>query len=139
MDIDECIKERFLVRVKPSKDLIEKEIKEAKYDLEKAEVALSQEDSKWSIVKSYYSMFHSARAVLFKSGLREKKHFAVGIVLEDLNKRGKLESKYVNDFNAAVYSREDADYHYTYSKEIAKHNLEIAKEFLQRMRKLLKE
>ena len=84
-------------------------------------------------------MFHTARAVLFKLGFREKKHFAISIVLEDLNKKGKLESKYLNDFNSALSSREDADYHYVYSEESAKHSLEIAEEFNERMKKLVKE
>ena len=137
MDIDECIEKRFLEKIKPATDLVEKELREAEYDIEKAENAFEDEDYKWCIVKAYYTIFHAARALLFKIGLREKSHFAIGIVLEDLNKQGKLEIKYINDFNAAVSSREDADYHYTYSKEIADHNLEIANEFLDRIKILI--
>lgn len=139
MEIQECLEKRFLVKIEPAEDLIEKELKEAGYDLEKAKNAFEDEDYKWCIVKAYYTIFHASRAVLFKLGFREKRHFAIGVVLEDLNKKGKLEIKYINDFNAAVSSREDADYHYTYSEEIAKHNLEIANEFLERIERLLKE
>ena len=137
MDIQDCLRERFLIKIKPASDLIEKELAEAAYDFEKAEKAFSDEDWKWAVVKAYYCMFHAARAVLFKLGLREKKHFAVGVVLEDLNKKGKLEIKYINDFNAALSSREDADYHYIHSKEAAEHSLEIAEDFLDRMKRLL--
>ena len=137
MDINECIEKRFLEKIKPAIDLVEKELREAEYDIEKAENAFEDEDYKWCIVKAYYTIFHAARALLFKIGLREKRHFAIRVVLEDLNKQGKLEMKYVNDFNAAVSSREDADYHYTYSKEIADHNLEIANEFLDRIKILI--
>jgi len=138
MDIKECLEKRFLIKIKPAKDLIQKEFSEAEYDVEKAEKAFEDEDYKWGIVKSYYCIFHSARAVLFKIGLREKKHFAISVVLEDLNKKGKLESRYINDFNAAISSREDADYHYTYPKETAEYNLKLAHEFLERMKKLVK-
>lgn len=138
MNIRECLEQRFLIKTKPAEDLIQKEFSEAEYDLEKAKKAFEDEDYKWSIVKSYYCMFHAARAVLFKIGLKEKRHFAIGVVLEDLNKQGKLESRHVNDFNAAVSSREDADYHYTYSKEIADYDLKIAYDFLERMRTLVK-
>jgi uncharacterized protein (UPF0332 family) len=138
MNIQDCLKERFLIKIKPENDLVIKELNESDYDFERAHKAFEDEDWKWSIVKSYYSMFHTARAVLFKLGFREKKHFAIGVVLEDLNKKGKLESKYLNDFNSALSSREDADYHYIYSKESARHSLEIAKEFNERMRKLIK-
>ena len=137
MDLKECLEKRFLTKIKPAKDLIEKEFFEAEYDLEKAEKAFKDGDHKWTIVKSYYCIFHAARAVLFKIGLREKKHFAVGVVLESLNKNGKLESKYVNEFNAAISSREDADYHYAYSKEIAEYDLKIAHDFLERMKVLI--
>ena len=137
MDINECLEKRFLIKTGSAPDLVQKELAEAAYDLEKSEKAFSDEDWKWAIIKAYYCMFHAARAVLFKIGLRETKHFAIGIVLEDLYKKGKIESNYVNNFNAALSSREDADYHYFYSKDIAKHNLEIAEEFLARMKKLI--
>lgn len=136
MDINECLEKGFLKKIKPDEKLIKKEFDESKYDLGKAENAIQEEDFKWCIVKSYYSMFHASRAILFQVGYMEKRHFAISIVLEDLNKNGKLESKYVNDFNAAVSSREDADYHYTYSKGTAEHTLAIAKEFLNRMKDL---
>ena len=133
MDINECIEQGFLKKIKSDKDLIDKEVKESEYDFSKSKKAFEEEDYKWCIVKAYYSMFHSARAVLFKLGFREKRHFAISIVLEELNKKGKLESRYVNDFNSAVSSREDADYHYIYSKEKAKQSLEIAEEFNKKM------
>jgi uncharacterized protein (UPF0332 family) len=139
MDIKECLEKRFLIKIKPDDKLIEKELNEAEYDLEKAQKTFDEEDFKWGIVKSYYAIFHAARAILFKLGLREKRHFAIEIVLEDLYKKGRLESNFVNDFKASISSREDADYHYTYSKEIAEHNINIAQEFLERMKKLLRE
>ena len=137
MDIQTCLEKRFLMKIVPSPDLIVKEIAEAEYDFEKAERAFSSKDWKWAIVMSYYCIFHSARAVLFNIGFIEKRHFAIGVVLEDLNKQGKLETKYVADFNAALSSREDADYHYSYSKETAEYNLETSKNFLNRMKKMI--
>ena len=138
MDIDECINLGYLKRIKPSQDLVEKELKEAKYDIDMAEGSYNNKDYKWSTIKAYYAIFHSARAVLFKLGFQEKRHFAISIVLEDLNKKGKLEIKYINYFNAALSSREDADYHYISSKERAHHNIELAKEFYNKMLELTK-
>jgi len=139
MDIKDCLEQKFLVRVEPSDDLVKKELSEAAYDFDKAEKAFKGKDWKWTIVQAYYCMFHAARAILFKLGFREKRHFAIGVVLEDLSKKGKLESRYINNFNAALSSREDADYHYVYSKEAAEHSLEIAENFLTRMKQLLNE
>jgi len=138
MDVESCLREGFLQRVKVEADLIEKELEEAKYDLGKAERALEESDFKWSIVKSYYSMFHAARAVLFSLGLRERRHFAIRAVLEDLNAKGKLESKFVSDFSAALAAREDADYRYTYSQETAAYLVKVAGDFLARTGRLAK-
>ena len=138
MDIQKCLEKGYLVKEESSKDLIEKELKESNYDFEKARLAFKNNDYKWCIVKCYYSMFHSAKAVCFKLGFREKSHFVLLIVLEDLNKKGKLEVKYVNDFSAAMESRESADYRYEYSKERADNMLKATQEFNQKMKILLK-
>ena len=136
MNIKQCLEKGFLKKIKPDKDLSDKEVNEAKYDLEKAKKTLDDEDYKWCIVKSYYSMFHAAKSVLLNMGFKEKKHVSVSVVLEELNRDGKLEGKFVNYFKAAMSAREDADYQYSYSKEIAKYEYECAKEFLEKMEKL---
>jgi len=138
MDIESCLREGFLQQIKVERDLIGKELEEAKYDIGKAERELEDGDFKWSIVKSYYSMFHAARAVLFSLGFKERRHFAIRVVLEDLNMNGKLESKFISDFSAALGAREDADYRYTYSQETADYLLRAAGDFLARMKRLTK-
>lgn len=137
MDIKDCLEQGFLKKINFDENLIKKELEEARYDFGKAKKAFLEKDFKWCIIKSYYSMFHSAKAVLFKLCYMEKRHFAVIIVLEDLNKKGKLESKYINYFRAALSSREEADYHYNYSKDLAEHSIDMAEEFSDRMKKLL--
>ena len=137
MDIKECLEKGYLVKIKAKEDLIKKEMEEAEYDFDKAKKAFDNEDYKWSIVMSYYTMFHAARALLFKLGFREKRHFAISVVLEELNKKGKIERKYINYFNAAISSREDADYRYTYSIRIAEDNLTIAEDFKEKIKELI--
>ncbi len=139
MNIGKAIEEGILERIEVDEKLISKEFSESVYDFEKANKAFEEKDYKWCIVKYYYSMFHSARGILFKLGFKERKHFAIKIVLENLNIKGKLESIYVNDFKAAVSAREDADYHYSYSKESAEHIKDIAEEFNDKMNDLVKE
>ena len=137
MDLDECLEKGYLVKESPAKDLVDKELKESEYDFKRAEIALKDLDYKWAIIKSYYSMFHSAKAICFKLGYREKRHVATLIILEYLNKEGKLEIKYINDFKAAISARESADYRYTYTKENASLMTGICKEFNKRILKLL--
>jgi len=137
MKIEDLIAEGFLAKVKPDKMLIEKEIQEAKYDLNRAKGAFQEKDFKWCIIKSYYSMFHSAKALLFSLGLKERRHFAIAIVLEELSREGKIESSFVYDFKAAMSAREDADYKYLYTSDKANYLLTIAGEFLLRIKKLI--
>jgi len=137
MNIKDCLEKGYLAKSKPDKELSEKELNEARYDFGKAEMAFNEEDYKWCIVKCYYSMFHAAKAILFKLGYTEKKHIAVLIVLEELNKQGKLESRFITNFKASMSARQDADYHYSYSKETAEHEITIAKEFLEDMGRLV--
>ena len=137
MDVKDCLEQGFLKKIAVDKKLIEKELKESLYDLESAKKALQENDYKWCIIKSYYSIFHAAKSILFKLGYLEKRHFAVSIVLQDLSKKGSLESKYINYFSAALSSREEADYHYNYSEDTAKHSIEMAQEFLKKMKTLI--
>ena len=139
MNLNECVNKGYLVKLEPDSELAAKELTESDYDMAHSASTLEEEDFKWSIVKSYYAMFHAARALLFKLGYREKKHFAVVVVLDDLNKKGKLEPNFIDDFKAAISAREDADYHYIHSKEAAQYNLKIAKEFTARIKKLIGE
>jgi len=131
MNIRTCIDKGYLKKIEPDRELSEKELYEAKYDIEKAKKALEENDYKWSIIKSYYSMFHAAKALLFNLGYKEKKHIGIIAVLEKQD----IESRFVNDFKAAMSAREDADYQYVYSKEIALYEYEIAKDFIEMIKK----
>ena len=136
MDVEKFVEKGFIKKVEPSKDLVIKEFKEADYDLSKARKAIADEDFKWATVKAYYAIFHSAKAILFSLGLQEKTHFIVGEVLKELSKEGKLESNFVDIFNAALSAREGADYHYEYSDKTAKELVAMAADFVKRMKKL---
>ncbi len=139
MDAEELIRAGYIQKVPPAKDLADKEFTEADYDLGRAHAELEGEDFKWAIVKAYYAVFHSAKGILFLLGYREKAHFAVGQMLELLSKDGKLESSFVADFKAALSARQGADYHYDYSRALAKEMVELADGFVARMKKLRKE
>ena len=137
-DLRECLKKGYLKKEKYDPLLVKKEFKEADYDLNKARKALEDKDFKWAIIKCYYSMFHAAKAILFSMGLREKRHFAVQVVLEDIIKNGRLESIYLEYLSASMEAREDADYRYTYSVEMAREMLEYSVKFISKMKNIVK-
>ncbi len=138
MDIVGAIKKRILVKIAPSEDLAKKELGESLSELKRAKKAFSDNDEKLVITSSYYSMFHAAKALLFKLGWRERRsHAAISIVLKDLNKKGKLETRFLNYYRSTMNAREGADYHYTYSPAVAGECLSRAEEFSKEMRRLL--
>ena len=136
MDLEEMVAQGLIQKIGPAKDLAEKEFGEVDYDIESARKALEERDYKWTIVKAYYAVFHSAKGIMFLMGFREKSHFAVGQFLDTLSKDGKLENRYANDFKAAMSARQGADYHYDYSKEKAEQVILLAEEFIERMEEL---
>ena len=138
MRLKECVEKGHLQEIAPNPDYAAKEWKESELDLKNAGSDFKLGKFKWATIASYYAMFHAAKAVLFKAGFREKAHYAIAVVLQDFAEKGVLEQKYVEDFKAAVFAREQADYHYAHSKETAAQMLSMAREFAEAMKKLHK-
>jgi len=134
---DECIRKKKLVREKTDEALIKKELDQADYDLERAKNSYKDADYKWSTVQAYYVIFHSARALLFSNGYREKSHRCLYYALEHLF-ADSLDSSSLGDFRLAMSLREDADYGYIYSESSAKESIENAESFLKTARLVLK-
>ena len=137
MEIEECLREGFLKKSRPDEREIQKELEESGKDFRDSQESLRSGKYKWCIIQAYYSMFHSARAVVFSAGYKERRHFAIAVVLEQLVRDGKLESSFAGDFKSAMFTREEADYDASYSREKAEQMLDMAQEFNERMRDLL--
>jgi len=83
IDLKECIEKRLLRRVPASRDKAVQSIEKAKTLLVEAKADLEDERLNSAIVISYLSIFHAARAVLFKDGYREKSHECIIRYLEE--------------------------------------------------------
>ena len=137
-DFERCLKERRLIKIKPSNEIVQKELDSAEYDLERARNSFDEEDFKWAAVQSYYSMFHAAKALVLRKGYREKSHFCLIISLRELYvKEAKLDSEMVENLELCMNLRHEADYGLTYHKESAETAIKYAEEFLNNALKLL--
>ena len=137
-DFQRCIKERRLVKIKPSKEMIQKEIESAEYDLERARNSLDQGDFKWTAIQSYYSMFHASKALVLKKGYREKSHICLVIALKELYvKEDKLNVEMAENLELCMNLRHEADYGLTYHQESAETAIKYAEVFLNNASKLL--
>lgn len=56
----------------------------AQRDPERAEKTFNDKDYKWTTIQSYYSMFHSARALLFAKNYRERSHYCLIVAMRAL-------------------------------------------------------
>jgi uncharacterized protein (UPF0332 family) len=137
-EFERCVKERRLIKIKPSNEMIKKEVESSEYDLERARNSLGEEDFKWAAVQSYYSMFHAAKALVLKEGYREKSHFCLVIALKELYvKEDRLNAEMVENLELCMSLRHEADYGLTYHQESAETALKYAEEFLDRALTLL--
>jgi uncharacterized protein (UPF0332 family) len=135
---ERCLREGKIVKTNPEKDLIIKEIEAAESDLEIAKKSVSEQNHKWATVQSYYSMFHTAKAIVLSKGYREKSHLCLSIAIKALFvDRGIIESKHYNNFRDCMKLREDADYGLIYSESSAKTCISWTEEFLNIAKEIL--
>ncbi|MBS3058043.1 MAG: HEPN domain-containing protein [Candidatus Diapherotrites archaeon] len=107
--------------------------------LKEAENNLESQAFRSCILSSYLAMFHSARAVMFLEGFREKSHFAVARFLEiRFVKNELLEEKWAKLFDFYRETRHEDQYSTLFSITEAevKNSLNSAKEFVKRMKLL---
>lgn len=135
-----CIEQGLLRRIPPSKDKASRSVKRAEKWLEEAKKTLKSKAFDSSVLGSYMVMFHSARAILFFDGYREKSHSCVARYLEEKYvKTKKLEKKWVElfDHHREIRHNDQYDLSFSTTEEEARKAFESASGFLERMKLLL--
>jgi uncharacterized protein (UPF0332 family) len=135
--IQKLLEERKLTRIKTDRKLVFKEMAAAKSDLKDAMESMSIKKFKWGTIQGYYSMFHSARALLFDKGYREKSHYALLAAIRELYTK-EVERSLIQEFEHGMYLRQEADYGLKFSESGAQDVIETAKKLLQRAKTILK-
>lgn len=94
-----CVDKGLLRKIPASKEKGSRSLEKAEKWLKEAEKTLKSGAFNSSALASYLAMFHSARAILFVDGYREKSHACIARYLEEKYVRpGKLEKKWVKLF-----------------------------------------
>ena len=138
IDFEQCLREGRIVRIDLTAPMIEKEINAAQLDLVTAEDSLSRDNAKWASVQAYYSMFHSAKALVIWKRYREKSHWCLLIALRELLVRtGELDEDLADDFELAMGVRQDADYELDYNMVTAGRVVGKANAMLETTRSIL--
>ncbi|MEK6905563.1 MAG: HEPN domain-containing protein [Nanoarchaeota archaeon] len=89
--LDWCLaKENRMKKIKPNDKLSEEHINKAKHNLRAADYNIKGGFSDWGVSQSYYAMYHSLLAVLFKIGYESKNHECTINAVEYLIEEGKI-------------------------------------------------
>jgi len=129
--------DRKIMKARTDRRLVLKEMAAAKADLADAKESLKIGKSKWATIQGYYSMFHSARALLYEKGFREKSHYALFSAIRELYVDD-IERSLIQEFEHAMYLRQEADYGLKFSAGGAQEVIESAEKLLRRASGILK-
>jgi uncharacterized protein (UPF0332 family) len=140
--VDDCFEKGQLKKASPDIAKARASLKIAKSNIDDAKVHLETKLYNWALVASYASMFHSARALLFKDGLKERSHFCLCLYVREKYK-GVIEGKYLNELNVLreqrhgiLYGDENIKLKEVHEEE-ADSAVKIASGFLQIVEKII--
>ena len=138
LNFEDCLKKGKIREFSRGKVLVKKELESAMFDLQVAEESLRGKNYKWATIQTYYSMFHSARALLYIKNYREKSHYCLIEALRALYvEKGLVGYWLIEALQKAKTLREGADYYSEFSEDGAKNLIEKSKEFIAKTKEIL--
>lgn len=138
---DDCIHKGLLRKIPPSKDKATQSLKKAEKWLKEAQKTEKSEAFNSSVLASYMTMFHAARAILFLEGFRERSHACIARYLEEKHvKKGLLEKEWVHllDHHREIRHNDQYDLSFFSTGEEADQAVKSAGRFLNWMTELFK-
>lgn len=138
-EFEKCLERGKIKIFSKARQLVGKELDLAKEDLKFSKDNFKRKNYRWSTIQAYYSMFHSARALIYQKGYREKSHFCLAEALKSLYiSENLLSNDFLEALNLGKFLRENADYYGDFDKDGTENMIESAKEFLKEAKKILK-
>lgn len=139
MRVDDCFEKRLLRRIKPDLLKVTKALEMSEVKKDRAFDLFKNNFFEESIVASYTSMFHAARAILFHDGIIEKSHACVVAYLRE-HYLSKLGYNMINWLDTYRLERHESFYGLektTIDEDEAIDALEKSKKFLESVQKIL--
>ncbi|MBI5227550.1 HEPN domain-containing protein [Candidatus Micrarchaeota archaeon] len=142
-ELDKCFRTGQLKKSVPDMEKAKASLISSEENQKDAQVQLDNKSYKWAFIAAYASMFHAARALLFKDGVKERSHFCLYLYVKE-KYGGIIEEKYFSEINtlregrhAILYGDEDIKIKEVDEVE-ADSAVKIAKGFLDSVKKLIK-
>lgn len=140
MNFKDCLSKGLIRRDKSAPERIKKSLEIAERFLSSAKKNIEIEELEMAEIASYNSIFHSARALLFKKGYTERSHICVILVLKELYKNNHKLVELLNTFNKIRISRHNIQYGgELIGIEEAEFVYNFGKQFLEETKKTIKE
>ena len=137
MRLKQCYEEGLLKKQKFPSEVIEKELDNAERHLANAKKCIETGMYDLSTVSIYTAMFHAARAILFRDGIKERSHVCVIAYLRNnypsLNEHTKIFDNYRRTRHTALYSIE-----FTQDIDDSGYGIELAKDFVEAVKGVLR-
>ena len=140
LDLEECWKKGLLKKIKFKKWLVSNSIKTAKRNLQNAKQSFLAGIYDGAVFFAYMGMFHAAKAILFRDGIRERSHKCIILYLkEKYEKSGIIPSYLIHVLDSHRIERHEIVYGFEFvaTKEDAEVAIEDAKEFIGQIERLL--
>jgi uncharacterized protein (UPF0332 family) len=138
VNLRECFEKGLLVRGRASRETVESTIRLARHSLERAKGNFGMRYFDVALTLAYQSMLHSARALLFKDGIKERSHVCVVVYLKEKYGDDPRLSRYINLLDSYRVSRHEIVYRGGYvSEEEGSAAIEDAESFLNAVEELL--
>lgn len=138
-EFEKCLKNRKIIPSLGIRAETKSELKAAAEDLKDAKALFKQKRLKYATIAGYYSLFHSARVLLYSRDFREKSHYCLKVAIAELFVKEKiLDFEFLDFFDEAIGLREAADYENLFSKDGAKRAIKNAEKFLSTVKEILK-
>lgn len=139
MNIEECLEKGLLAKAEADAPKAKSSLEVARHKLEIAKKEMEHEIFEGAIINAYTSMFHSARALLFADGYKERSHYALWVYANE-KYSDKIEKKYLNELNSLRLTRHSLMYGLEEEEtqgEGAKSAIESAEGFLLAVRGII--
>ncbi len=137
-EFEKCLEKGKIRKFSRGRFLVNKELESAELDLGSAKESLKNKNYKWATIQTYYSMFHSARALLYNKNYREKSHHCLIVAMRVFYvDKGLLGYDFVEALRRAKTLREGADYYSEFNEENTGDLMGTAEEFLEKVRNIL--
>lgn len=138
MRLSDCFKKRLLRNIKPDMEKSHRSLEIALNKLGSAKTAFEKEFYDACIIYGYTSMFHSARAILYRDGIQEKSHVCIPLYLKE-KYANKIPAHLIQSLDSFRTERHETLYGLDFEicKKDAELCIEDAKSFYDQIKKII--